>query len=90
MTISAKSTVFRIDLSAIRQKSLDQALFLCIFIQVVRSNSARASITIAHVRKFLKVHQNIVGIRFLFGRFGITTLIHPVCRIFELNNFKET
>ena len=43
-----------IDLLAIQEKSLDRALFLCIFIREVRSSGVRASITIVHIRKFYK------------------------------------
>ena len=44
-----------IDLLAILQKSLDRAIFLCIFIREVRSNGVRASVTIVHTRKFYKM-----------------------------------
>ena len=53
-----------IDLLAILQKSLDRALFLYNFIRKVRSSGARASITIMHIRKFFKLHHNIVRFRF--------------------------
>ena len=49
-----------IDLLAILQKSLDRALFLYISIREVRSSGVRASITIMHIRKFLKLHHSIV------------------------------
>ena len=55
-----------IDLLAIQQKSLEQALFLYIFIREVRSSGVRASITIVHIRKFYKVNQSIVRLRFFF------------------------
>ena len=45
----------RIDLLAIQQKSLDQALFLYIFIREVQSSGVRASFTIVHIRKFCKM-----------------------------------
>ena len=47
--------LFRIDLLAILQKSLDRALFLYIFLSEVRSSGVRASITIVHIRKFYKM-----------------------------------
>ena len=53
-----------IDLLVILQKSLDRALFSYIFIQDARSNGARASVTMVHVRKFFEVHQSIVRFRF--------------------------
>ena len=49
-----------IDLLAILQTNLDRALFSNFFIQDVRSSGDRASITLVQVRKFYKVHQNIV------------------------------
>ena len=53
-----------IDLLAIQQKSLDRALFLYIFIREVRSSGVKASITIVHIRKFYKMEQSIVRLRF--------------------------
>ena len=53
-----------INLLAILQKSLDRALFLYNFIRKVRSSGVRASITIVHIRKFLRMHHNIVRFRF--------------------------
>ena len=53
-----------IDLLAILQKSLDLALFLYNFIREVRSSGIRASIAIMHIRKFFKLHHNIVRFRF--------------------------
>ena len=53
-----------IDLLAILQKSLDGALFLYNFIREVRSNGVRGSFTIMHIRKFFKMHHNIVRFRF--------------------------
>ena len=47
--------VHTIDLLAIQQKSLDRAFFLYIFIHEIRSSGVRASITIAHIRKFYKM-----------------------------------
>ena len=44
-----------IDLLAILRKSLDQALFLHIFIREVRSSGVRASITIVHIRIFYEM-----------------------------------
>ena len=41
-----------IDLLAVQQKSLDQAIFLYNFIQEARLSGVRASITIVHIRKF--------------------------------------
>ena len=55
-----------IDLLAIQQKSLDRALFLYIFIHEIRSSGVRASITIVHIRKFYKMYQRIVRMRFFF------------------------
>ena len=55
-----------IDLLAIQQKSLDRALFLYIFIHEIRSSGVRASITIVHIRKFYKMYQSIVRLRFFF------------------------
>ena len=49
---------------AVLQKSLDRALFLYNFIRDVRSSGVRASTTIVHVRKFFKIHRNIVRFRF--------------------------
>ena len=53
-----------IDLLATLEKSLDRALFLYNFIREVRSSGVRGSITIMHIRKFFKVHHNIVRFRF--------------------------
>ena len=53
-----------IDLLAILRKSLDRALFLYNFIREVRSSGVRGSITIMHIRKFFKLHHNIVRFRF--------------------------
>ena len=53
-----------IDLLAILQKSLDRALFLYNFIREVRSSGVRGSIAIMHIRKFFKLHHNIVRFRF--------------------------
>ena len=47
-------------------KSLDRALFLYNFIREVRSSGVRGSITIMQIRKFFKVHHNIVRFRFFF------------------------
>ena len=44
-----------IDLLAIVQKSLDQALFFYNFIREVRSSGVRASIPIVDIRKFFKM-----------------------------------
>ena len=44
-----------IGLLAILRKSLDRALFLDIFIHEVRLSGVRASISIAHIRKFYKL-----------------------------------
>ena len=54
-----------IDLLAILQKSLDGALFLYNFIHD-RSSGVRGSLTIMQIRKFFKVHHNIVRFRFFF------------------------
>ena len=53
-----------IDLLAILQKSLDRALFLNKFIREARSSGVRGSITIVHIRKFFKLHHDIVRFRF--------------------------
>ena len=53
--INLMPSVYPIDLLAIRQKSLDRALFLYIFIHEIRSSGVRASITIVHIRKFYKM-----------------------------------
>ena len=53
-----------IDLLAILRKSLDRALFLYNFIRKVRSSGVRDSITIMHIRKFLKLQHNMVRFRF--------------------------
>ena len=53
-----------VDLLAILQKSLDRALFLHNFILEARSNGVKDSITITHIRKFFKLHHNIVRFRF--------------------------
>ena len=63
-------TCLPIDLLAILQKSLDRALFLYIFIHEIRSSGVRASTTIVHIRKFYKMHHNIVRFRF-FPRIGL-------------------
>ena len=52
------------DLLAILQKSLDRALSLYNSIREVRSSGVKGSITIMHVRKFFKMHHNIVRFRF--------------------------
>ena len=52
---SSNSTVSRIDLLAILQKSLDRALFLYIFIHEVRLSGVRPCISIVHIRKFYKM-----------------------------------
>ena len=58
-------TIFSvIDLLAILQKSLDRALFLYNFIREVRSSGVRGSIAIMHIRRFFKLHHNIVRFRF--------------------------
>ena len=44
-----------IDLLPSQQKSLDRALFLCIFKREVRSSGVRASIIIVRIRKFYKM-----------------------------------
>ena len=49
------------------QKSLDQALFLYIFIREIRSSGVRASITIVHIRKFYEMQQSIARLRFSFS-----------------------
>ena len=56
----------QIDLLAIQQTSLDRALFLYIFIHEIRPSGVRASITIVHIRKFYKMWQSIVRLRFFF------------------------
>ena len=53
-----------INFLAILQKSLDRALFLYSFIRKVRSSGVRGSITIMHIRKFFRLHHNIVRFRF--------------------------
>ena len=53
-----------IDLLAIQQKSLDRALSLYSFINVIRSSGVRASITIVYIRRFYKMWQSIVRLRF--------------------------
>ena len=53
-----------LDLLAILQKSLDRALFLYTFIREIRSSGVRGSFTIIHIRKFFKLHHNIVRFRF--------------------------
>ena len=55
-----------IDLLAIQQKSLDRALFLYIFRHEIRSSGVKASITIVHIRKFYKMLQSIIRLRFFF------------------------
>ena len=52
-----------IDLLAILQKGLDRALFLYNFMRDARSSGVRCSITIMHIRKFFKLHHNIVRFR---------------------------
>ena len=52
------------DLLATLQKSLDRTLFLYNFICQVRSSGVRGFITIMHIRKFFKLHNNIVRFRF--------------------------
>ena len=53
-----------IELLAIQQKSLDRALLLYNFIREVRSSGVRGSFIIVHIRKFFKMHHNIVRFRF--------------------------
>ena len=53
-----------IDLLAILQKSLDRALFSYNFIHEVRTSGVIASISIVHIRRFFKMHTNIVRFRF--------------------------
>ena len=55
-----------IDLLATLQKSLDRALFLYNFIREAPFSGVRASITIVDIRKFYKIHTNIVRFRFFF------------------------
>ena len=64
-----------IDLLVILLKSLNRALFLYSFIQDVRSSGVRASITIVRIRKFDKMHQNIVRFRFF-----LTIAKRSICR----------
>ena len=64
----------RIDLLAILQKSLDRALFLYKFIREVRSSGVRGSITIMHIRKFFKLHHNIVLFR-IFPRIAKRSIV---------------
>ena len=71
-------TCFRIDLLAVLQKSLDRALFLYNLIREARSSGVRCSITIMHIRKFFKLHHNIVRFR-LFPRIAKTSID---CRYF--------
>ena len=63
-----------IDLLAILQRSLDRALFLYNFIREVRSSGVRGSTTIMHIRKFLKLHHDIVRFRF-FPRIAKRSII---------------
>ena len=53
-----------IDLLAILQKSLNRALILYNSICEIRSSGVRGSIAIMHIRKFFKLHHNIVRFRF--------------------------
>ena len=46
-----------IDLLAILRKSLDQALFLYIFIHELRLRGVRASVTIVQIRNFTKCNE---------------------------------
>ena len=57
-----------IDLLAILRKSLDRAEFLHIFMREVRLSGVRASIAVAHIRKFFKMYENIVRFRFSFRK----------------------
>ena len=55
-----------VDRIAIQQKSLDRALFSYICIHEIRSSGVRGSITIVYIRKFQKIAQSIVRLRFFF------------------------
>ena len=70
--VRASSTI---DLLAILQKSLDRALFLYNFIRDARSSGVRGSITIMHIRKFFKLHHNIVRFR-VFPRIAKRSIVH--------------
>ena len=63
-----------IDLLAILQKSLDRALFLYNFIREVRRSGVRGSITIMQIRKFFRLHHNIVRFR-LFPRIAKRSIV---------------
>ena len=64
-----------IDLLAILRKSLDRALLLYNFIREIRSSGVRGSITIMHIRKFFKLHHNIVRFR-VFPRIAKRSIDH--------------
>ena len=64
--ISISNCYMEIDLLAILQKSLDQALFLYNFIREVRSSGVRASFTIVHIRKSFRIHRSVLRFRFVF------------------------
>ena len=68
---------FLIDLLAILQMSLDRALFLYNFIREVRSSGVRGSNAIMHIRKFFKLHHNIVRFRF-FPRIAKRSIVEMV------------
>ena len=74
-----------IDLLAILQKSLDQALFLYSFIREVLSNGVRASITIMDMQKFFKMHQNFICFRFFFRIAKRSTVFSQLLVIKSLN-----
>ena len=78
----------RIDLLAIQQKSLDRALFLYIFIHEIRSSGVKASITIVHIRKFYKMLQSIIRLRFFF-RIAKRSILWRATSIVHLSDFKS-
>ena len=77
MDTGIRSQIQQKDLLAILLKSLDRALFLYKFILEARLSGVRASITIVRIRKFFKMHHNIVRFRFFLG---IAERSIPGCR----------
>ena len=67
----------RIDLLAILRMSLDRTLFLYNFIHEFLSSGVRSSITIMHIRKFFKLHHDIVRFRF-FPRIAKRSIPHSM------------
>ena len=75
-----------IDSLSFLQKSLDRALFLYNLIHEVRSSGVRGSITIMHIRKFFKLHHNIVRFRFFSRMAKMSMPAHNVTTQLQIRN----